>query len=229
MQDKNRFVGGTSGQEVDPELLQETLFNVLKQTAQSSIQALETVTNLQQRRAERLNETAKALRKKLGEDHPDVLAIEGMAKSASELKVKISTQTKRVKNFPKLRSYEWIVFGTVRDESGQPAAGLIVRVFDRDRKYDDLLGETETDANGDFSVVYHERDFKETNENLPELYVMISDAKGALLYTSRENIRFNAGRAEYFAIRLGEGKKPTSTRKPAAGDAPTRKIKPKKS
>lgn len=210
-------------------LLQQTMFNVLKQTAQSSVQSLGTAAILQQRRAARLNETAKALRKKLGDTRSDVLAVEGMAKSAADLKIKISDQTKRAKSFPKLRPHEWIVFGAVRDGAGQPAAGLVVRVFDLDRKYDDLLGETETDASGDFSMVYHERDFKESNENLPELYVMVSDAKGNQLYSSRESIRFNAGRAEYFAIRLGTRDKGKGRTKPAAKAASKTSRKKKSS
>lgn len=202
MEQEKGFVGGIPGQQVDSDQLQEALFKVMKQTAGSAAPALGTFTKLQQRRATRLNEAAKSLRKKLGKDHPDVLAVEGMAQSITELKGKISNQAARAKNWPKPRPNEWIVFGTVRDQEGKPAEGLIVRVFDRDRKYDDLLGETETDANGDFSVVYHERDFKETRENLPELYVMVSDAKGALLYSSRDSLRYKAGTSEYFAIRL---------------------------
>lgn len=214
MQEKNRYVGGVSGQEVDPTLLREKLFEVLKLTALTGATGLGTAAVLQQRRAQRLDVTAKALAGKLGKDHPDALAVAGMAQAAGDLRVSVSEQTKRARSFPKLHANEWIVFGTVRDQNGQPAGGLTVRVFDRDRKYDDLLGETETDEHGDFSTVYHERDFKETRENLPELYVMVSDAKGALLYTSRDNVRFNAGRAEYFLIRLGASDvpKPRATR-----------------
>lgn len=206
MEQNEGFVSGMPSQKQDSEQLQEALFKVMKQTAGSATPALGTFTKLQQRRATRLNEAAKSLRKKLGKDHPDVLAVEGMAQSITELKGKISNQAARAKNWPKPRPNEWVVFGTVRDQQGKPAEGLIVRVFDRDRKYDDLLGETETDANGDFSVVYHERDFKETRENLPELYVMVSDAKGALLYSSRDSLRYGAGTSEYFSIRLeGQG------------------------
>ncbi|MBI9048796.1 MAG: hypothetical protein JEZ00_05240 [Anaerolineaceae bacterium] len=229
MQDENRFVGGMSGQEVDPKLLQEVLFNVMKQTSEDSVKALETFTKQQQHRAERLNQAAKALHKKHGEEHPDVLAVERMAKSADGLKSKLGKQTKRVKSFPKVRSFEWVVFGTVRDESGQPATNLVVRVFDKDRKYDDLLGETETDANGDFSIIYHERDFKESNEDLPELYVLVTDAKGKLLYTSRDNLRFNAGQSEYFAIRLGtQTKRKAATKKKSTVDAAATTIRQKK-
>jgi hypothetical protein len=81
---------------------------------------------------------------------------------------------------------------------------LTVRVFDRDRKFDDLLGETETDETGDFFTVYHARDFYEKGENTPELYVMVEDAAGNELFSSRENVRPEAGQSEYFVIQLGK-------------------------
>jgi hypothetical protein len=203
MEQKASFIGGTPGQDVDPAQLEEALHNIMKQPAQSGAPALGMFTQLQQRREQRLGAAAKGLAKPLGKDHPDVVAVENAAKSLTALRARISTQAARVKSWPKVRPNEWIVFGTVIDAQNKPAAGLTVRVYDRDRKYDDLLGETETDANGDFAVVYHERDFKESNENLAELYLMVSDAKGSQLYSSQDNIRFEAGKSEYFAIRLG--------------------------
>ena len=204
MEQNEQFFRGTSGPQVDPEQLNQLLENVMRHTAEIGAPALETFTQLQQRRADRMAETAEALRAKLGKDHPQVIALEKTAKSLAELKNRADTQRARLKKWPKPRTNEWMVFGTVTDADGQPAAGLNVRVFDQDRKYDDLLGETETDENGDFSVIYHERDFTETRENLPELYVMISDASGKTLYTTRENVRFDAGKSEFFGIRLTE-------------------------
>lgn len=216
--DQNRqSFGGMPAPEVDAEQLSRDLESVLRNTADFGAPALETFAQLQQRRADRMTEVAKALRKKLGKDHPQVAALENTAKSLTELKTRLDTQRARLKKWPKPRSNEWMVFGTVIDAQGQPATGLVVRVFDRDRKYDDLLGESETDENGDFSAVYHERDFAETRENLPDLYVMVSDTAGKLLYSSRDNIRFEAGRSEYFAIRLGKRTRTTKGATRATG------------
>jgi hypothetical protein len=169
MQQKTQTPGGKPSGNVDPELLQEAAFNVMKQAAGTGTAALAMAAALQARRAERMNQSVKVLQKTLGDKHPDVAAAQSLAQTAGDLKVMISDQSKRVKSFPKLRPHEWIVFGTVRDQAGKPAEGLVVRVFDLDRKFDDLLGETETDANGDFSAVYHERDFNESNEKIAEL------------------------------------------------------------
>ncbi|MFH2102467.1 MAG: hypothetical protein ABIJ39_03820 [Chloroflexota bacterium] len=214
METKEKFTGGISAGEVDPKQLQETLATMLTQAAGAGAPALKTFTQLQHRRVTRLKQAAKTLKSKLGKDHPHVKKVEALEKAATGLKVRLETETNRIKAFPKLRSYEWVVFGSIVDKDGKPAGDLTVRVYDRDRKYDDLLGETETDANGQFAVIYHERDFMESGEKLPELYVMVSDASGKTLYSSRDSLRYEAGRSEYFSIQLGE--KPAPARKKRA-------------
>jgi hypothetical protein len=215
MEQKNQVFSDIPESQVDPAQAQ----SMLEQTAGMGVPALDTFAGLQQRRAARAADVVKVLRKQLGKDHPDVVAVAAMADSMVELKTRFENQTTRLKNWPKPRSNEWLVFGTVVDAQGEPLSGLTVRVLDRDRKYDDLLGETETDEFGDFSVIYHERDFKETGEKLPDLYVEVSDSKGKLLYSSRDNVRYEAGQSEYFTIRLDtkppkvQRKKTTSTRK----------------
>ncbi len=204
MEQRAKFIGGLPDQEVDEAQLQDALHNMLKQTAKDGDPALGMFAKLQERRAARLEVAAKGLDQELGKDHPDVVAIKETSKTVVELNSRISLQNARTKSWPKVRPYEWAVFGTVLNVDNKPASGFVVRVYDRDRKYDDLLGESETDANGDFSIIYHERDFKETRENLPELYVMVSDPKGKLVYTSRDSVRFNSGQSEYFAIKLGK-------------------------
>jgi 5-hydroxyisourate hydrolase-like protein (transthyretin family) len=212
----SNVIGGIPVPQVDPAQLQNTLSSVEKQAATAGVPALNTFAQLQQRRATRMTNAAKILSAKLGKNDPAVVAAQTMAQSALDLNTHITTQTVRVKNFPRLHPNEWIVYGTVVDGQGKPAVGLSVRVFDKDRKYDDLLGDTETDANGDFSSIYHERDFKETGENFPDLYVMVSDASGKVLFSSLDSVRYEAGRLEYFAIRLGATKAPRATRKKAA-------------
>jgi hypothetical protein len=173
--------------------------------------AMQVFSQIQQRRTTRLANAAAALAQKLGPDHPDVIAVQGLAQSFDAVRARTESQLARAKRWPRPRPHEWTVFGTVTDADGKAAGGLTVRVFDRDRKLDDLLGETQTDESGDFSVVYHERDFKESKEGSAELYVMVSDARGNLVYSSRDSVRFGAGRSEYFAIRLG--KPPVKTRR----------------
>jgi hypothetical protein len=211
--DKNtRLIGGLPLPQVDQDQRDAALQAGTAQAAQSSVSALTTFAQVQQRRVARMTEIATVLEAQLGSKNPDVLALQEATNNVVQLKTQVAQQATRLKNWPKPRPNEWTVFGTVSDALGNPAAGLTVRVFDRDRKYDDLLGDTNTDESGDFSVIYHERDFKETRENLPELYVMVSDETGKVLYSSRDSVRYESGRSEYFAIHL-EAKKARPPRK----------------
>jgi hypothetical protein len=184
--------------------IRKQLDKVAADAAKTSAPAIGTFAKFQDERASRLQKGLKQIKKDVGEEHPAYVATKAAAESAGAMNMQFLAQSARIKNRPMPKAYEWVVFGQVLDASGVPAKGLTVRVFDRDRKFDDLLGETETDDNGDFSVTYHERDFKEAGEKLPELYVMVSDARGTELYTTRDDVRFRAGRSEYFLIRLGK-------------------------
>jgi hypothetical protein len=204
MEQNQPFFGGIPGPRIDLTQLQEALQNMLHQAAGAGTPALLMFARLQESRAARLNDAAKTISEMFGKDHPDVAILTNIASSVERLRTQMISQATRMQRWPKPRPKEWLVFGTVIDAQGKPGSGLTVRVFDRDRKYDDLLGETTTDEFGDFSVIYHERDFAEAGEKLPDLYVMVSDSGGKVIYSTRDKIRFEAGKSEYFAIRLDQ-------------------------
>ncbi|GET39232.1 transthyretin-like family protein [Microseira wollei] len=176
--------------------------NLLSQAADANLQMLESFANIQNRRAARLADAEARLKADLGENHPQVVALHDAAAMAAAMNHALETIAVRTARRPKVKENEWLVFGRVLDANGNPVSGVRVRIFDRDRIFDDLLGITETDEYGDFAITYHERDFAEPGEGLPELYLMLSDTEGNLLYSSRDNIRYNPGRAEYFEILL---------------------------
>jgi hypothetical protein len=220
MDNNKQTVSGIPLPPIDPAQLQDNLQSTMSQGAQAGAPTLETFTAFQQRRATRMTAIAGALGAVAGTTNADVVAIQGQVEAISVLKTHVETQAQRVSRWPKPRPNEWIVFGTVTNADGSPAPGLRVRIFDKDRKYDDLLGDTESDVNGDFWATYHARDFQETGENFPDLYVMVTDASGAVVYSSRDNVRYEAGRSEYFDIRLGARPSPVGRRK-----APVRQAK----
>lgn len=112
----------------------------------------------------------------------------------------------------------WTVRGRVLDMAGQPLPGLLVRVFDKHRKYDDLLGDVQTDALGAFLIRYRRQDFREGLKMVADLYLLVSTQEGKALYTSENAIRFNAGVEEVFEVVL----KPSDLRgKPAPKDPPS--------
>jgi Transthyretin-like family len=177
---------------------------LLQQVMAASVTNLEQFAAQQEQRTLRLVAIQGRLKTELGENHPQVVALGEAAAFAHTIKQSLQTTAKRATSRPKVNPNQWMVFGTILNSERQPVSGVQVRVFDRDRIFDDLLGATQTDEYGDFAVVYREQDFVEIGEGLPELYIMVEDKAGKLLYSSRDNLRYNSGRAEYFEIVLPE-------------------------
>jgi hypothetical protein len=96
----------------------------------------------------------------------------------------------------------WVGRGRVTDEDGQGLGGLLVRLFDKDRRYDDKLGAALTDDEGHFEIMYRVQDFREGDEPGPDLYLTVTDREGNTLYSSEEAIKFDAGRVESFDITI---------------------------
>lgn len=182
-------------------------------------------------RAKRLNSAATRLKARLGADDPRVATLTSAAAGAEQLQQSLRTTATRATRRPELKRQQWMVYGNVVDPAGQPVAGVRVRVLDRDGKLSDRLGDATTDEFGDFAVVFSERAFFEQGDKRPDLFVVIEDAKGKVVFSSEENVLYEAGRAEYFAITLSErpavkppkGKgpaRPPATRKPSARNKP---------
>ena len=104
----------------------------------------------------------------------------------------------------------WVVKGTLTDAKGNLLSGLMVSVFDKDRQYDDKLGSAISNKKGAYEVSCIKQDFQEGDETGPDLYVTVIDNSGTLLYTSRENIRFDAGQEELFDIQITSSELPSS-------------------
>lgn len=90
-------------------------------------------------------------------------------------------------------------------ESGTALRGLIVRAYDEDLLYDDLLGSAVTDDGGRFEIVYDEKDFSELFENRPDIYLSIYAPPLRHLLDTRECVRWNASADEEFDIAIPHG------------------------
>jgi carotenoid cleavage dioxygenase len=100
-----------------------------------------------------------------------------------------------------------ILGSVVEEESGRPLEGLLVRAFDKDLIRDDHLGDTHTNAAGEFEISYSEVQFRDLNETLPDLYLRIFDAGGTrLLHSTEDAVRANAKVLERFEIRIPRAK-----------------------
>src|SRR6185369_10631711 len=108
------------------------------------------------------------------------------------------------RNDPVAQPDTWIVRGRVTDKAGKGLSKLIVSVYDKDLLFDDKLGQTETDSNGDYTLTYHTEDYRDIIERKPDIYVKVLDQKGKTLYSSKKKIRFNVGRVEIVNVTIGE-------------------------
>ena len=90
---------------------------------------------------------------------------------------------------------------TARD-SGTGLAGLTVSACDRDLLFDDLLGETQTDEAGAFEIAYTAERFQGLFDRQPDIYLIVKAPDGTVLHSTAANVRFEAGRDEFFEIEL---------------------------
>ena len=95
------------------------------------------------------------------------------------------------------------VAGSVRElESNKGVPDLEVRAFDKDIVFDDFLGSTMTDNNGNFNIIYDEKNFRQVFESKPDIYITVASKDGRTIYTTDKEIRFEAEKSEYFDIRI---------------------------
>jgi hypothetical protein len=96
----------------------------------------------------------------------------------------------------------WVVRGRVADKLGKGLSGLFVSVYDKDLFFDDRLGQSETDANGNYSLTYRTEDFRDLIESKPDLYLKVIDRQGRSLYVLKGHIWYESGRVETIDIEI---------------------------
>jgi hypothetical protein len=96
------------------------------------------------------------------------------------------------------------VHGVVREaETDLPVPRVRVRAYDKDLLFDDLLGETATDDQGEFEVRYAGSDFQELFDSRPDIYFRVYDETGSqLLLDSADSVRWDAGADEVLDLVL---------------------------
>ena len=95
---------------------------------------------------------------------------------------------------------EYHVKGLVQWADGRLAAAAMVIAFDKDLRSEQLLGETETDANGKYEIGYSSSQFKRA-EKSADLIVRVFGPKAELL--SESPVVFNAQPTETVNVLLG--------------------------
>lgn len=104
---------------------------------------------------------------------------------------------------------KFIIAGRVVDnktKTGLP--NMRVKAFDLDRKYDDRLGSTRTDALGYFRIDYTADDFKDLGDKTPETYIEVLGKDGEALFTSTKSFIQKANQSEYITAPVDGEKVP---------------------
>ena len=103
------------------------------------------------------------------------------------------------------------VTGFTRNETGGPALGAIVRVFDKDMRHEELLGQTTvTETSGNYRIVYLPSQFHRSEKKTADLIARAFDREGNL--RAESEIRFNARDEERIDLTFGPVIVPERTR-----------------
>jgi len=110
---------------------------------------------------------------------------------------RLEAYAKRKRPVVTAKGDKFVVGGQVVDKaSGRGIPNLSVKAIDKDRKYDDLLGATQTDALGYYRIEYSEADFKDIADKTPETFIEVLDDKQQVLYRSTQSFIQKAGKTE---------------------------------
>lgn len=96
------------------------------------------------------------------------------------------------------------IHGYVREaETGIGVSGLLVKAYDKDLLFDNLLGSAISGPAGEFEIVSELRDFRDFFDVKPDIYVRVLTHDGKKeLFSTKEGVRWQAGRVEEFDIRI---------------------------
>lgn len=87
-------------------------------------------------------------------------------------------------------------------ETGLGVQGLLVKAYDKDLLFDDLMGTCPSREHGRFEIVSEAEDFRDLLEVKPDIYLRVLDPDGTELFTTLAAVRWNAGREEEFDVRI---------------------------
>jgi hypothetical protein len=105
--------------------------------------------------------------------------------------------------------HSYSVQGQITQPGGRPLAGVTVRAFDRDLRREQLLGQTQTDERGRYTIGYTAAQFIHAEKSAADLVVRVYSPRGAVLGESP--VRFTAAQVEQIplAVRMPQEAPPS--------------------
>jgi len=110
----------------------------------------------------------------------------------------------------------FVVEGTIRQADGDIFVGAIVRVFDKDLRREQLLGEKITNQDGNYEITYTRAQFQRAEKNSVDLVVRVFNQAGELQGVSPTT--FNAQSVEIVNLTGGSGSQKLSEYERILGD-----------
>lgn len=87
-------------------------------------------------------------------------------------------------------------------ESRMPLPGLVVKAYDKDLLFDDLLGSATSDWEGNLEIVCEGADFQELFDKNPDIYLRVMDADWSEMFSTEDKVRFASGQTEHFLVEI---------------------------
>lgn len=113
---------------------------------------------------------------------------------------KLIAETKVVRSAPpeltldvSVPAMKFVVRGTVKHSDGVPAAGVLVRAFDRDLRKESALGSTVADALGRYEIPYESGLFARADRDTADLIVRVFADEASVSPIAESELRVNAG------------------------------------
>jgi len=96
------------------------------------------------------------------------------------------------------------IFGRVTDKANRPLADLSVKAFDRDLRWEELLGEDITDKNGKFQITWSPKQGKKGERKTVDIAIKVytKDKKILVYEPDMDSVRFNASAREEIDITI---------------------------
>jgi hypothetical protein len=101
----------------------------------------------------------------------------------------------------------WEVKGKITDENDNSIKDLTVSLYDKENRFDNILGTTVTGEDGTFIFTYPTGKLQDLIKANPDIYLKVLVKKGKPIYSSEKAVKCEPGRIEVFNIKIeGTGK-----------------------
>jgi len=179
----------------------------LASTDRARAEALEGLQQLRAAKANHLQRQRIRLVNRFGAEHPRVMELNAIIASNERLNSALKLEIDRANTeAPAVDKESWVLHGFVRNEDLEGQPKLTVALFDRSRRWVEVLGHTCTDSRGYFQLRYQrhadEREHAADNVARSGLFICVSDEKQKVLYSDKRPVTVELGHVEYREIIL---------------------------